>query len=293
MAKRIALIIATQTYQDPALAWLNAPAADLQRLAGLLRDPAIGNFSQVELLTDQPAQALRRQIAGLCHWKKPHDELLLYVVGHGAVDETGQLQLLTTDTTAAALAQTALPATYITAWLDRSFSRQKTVILDCNYFSPAAGVTLKTTLAETFKGRGHGRAVLATSHLIQPAQPATVTGLTRQVIQGLQTGLADRYGDGQIDLEELYQYLDQQLRPLPPQARLHLWRYAEANNFVLARNRQQFVASRPEIKWDLIFGAIMTPTTIIAIGAWADLRTSVGLASMFVFLYALLYWAPD
>ena len=44
MAARRALIVTCGAYQDPKLSDLRSPAVDGDRLAAVLRDPAIGDF---------------------------------------------------------------------------------------------------------------------------------------------------------------------------------------------------------------------------------------------------------
>lgn len=297
MAKRIALIIANHTYQDSNLAGFVSPPTDVATLAEVLRHPALGNFTQVETLVDQSAQELRQRVSALFHWKQRPDELVLYWVGHGLIDPTGQLYLLTADTRQDALTDTALPAAFITHWLDRSFSRHKIVVLDAafNRLAEENGGTSwqqvpllqPLDLGQFFKGRGHGRTVLAANRI-----PAGAGNFTEQLIQALQSGAADANQDGQIDLDELLQYLIQQAASSGNLLTPRQWRYNHPDKFIIARNPHHFVPARP-VKWDLIVGAIMTPTTIIAIGGSADLRTSVGMAGLFLLLYALLYLAHD
>lgn len=53
MASRHALLIATESYADPALRRLTAPGGDARELAAVLSDPAIAGF-EVTTLVDQP-----------------------------------------------------------------------------------------------------------------------------------------------------------------------------------------------------------------------------------------------
>src|SRR5580700_3045961 len=49
--RRLALLIATDTYQDAAFSQLRAPAADVGALQAVLTDPAIGDYT-VQLLSN-------------------------------------------------------------------------------------------------------------------------------------------------------------------------------------------------------------------------------------------------
>src|SRR5262245_3064049 len=164
MAQRIALLIGHRCYQDKILAQLQSPAANITGLASVLRDPAIGNFNQVDILMAQPAQEVRRQLHRLFRWKKRHDLLLFYFAGHAVLDEAGQLYLATIDTCVDSLKETAIAATTITQWLDDSFSRQKIILLDCCYsgrVSPERQLGDIVEIATVFKGNSSGRVILA------------------------------------------------------------------------------------------------------------------------------------
>jgi hypothetical protein len=61
--RRRALLVATASYSDPGLAALRAPVGDVQALAGVLRDDAIGGFEVSELI-DRPTEEIKREIEG-------------------------------------------------------------------------------------------------------------------------------------------------------------------------------------------------------------------------------------
>jgi hypothetical protein len=303
MSKRIALIIYNDIYQQPSLSQFKRPPADTYTLAGILRDPALGNFHRVELLLNQPAAEICWRLADLFHRKRRNDELLLYFIGHGLLDGLGQFYLAAVDTRLDAIAETAISAAYLTGCMDRSFSRRQILLLDCRYsqISPThidSGLSAGGGLATAFRGRGYGRVVLAANHPVpdiltgETLDQATDLGFTHHLIQALQTGAADGDKDGQVELRELYEYIQahsgQTINWFQPRHQT----YGNLDKFILARNPQQFVPAQP-VKWDLISGAIMTPLTIIVIGGRSDLLASIGLAVLFLLLYTLLYLAPD
>ena len=96
--KRLALIIASYEYQDDSLRQLVAPAQDAEALARVLKDPDIGGFDEVKVLTNRPSHEVRVEIASFFADRKRDDLLLLYFSGHGVKDDDGQLYLATTDT---------------------------------------------------------------------------------------------------------------------------------------------------------------------------------------------------
>jgi hypothetical protein len=61
--ERRALLIATDSYTDPALTKLGAPTGDVRAPAEVLGDPEIGGFDVRELL-NQPTEAVKQEIEG-------------------------------------------------------------------------------------------------------------------------------------------------------------------------------------------------------------------------------------
>lgn len=304
MSHRIALIIGNNFYADQTLARLKRTEPDLAGLAAALRDPAIGNFRRVDVALNEPAAEVRRRIEGLFRRKKRHDVVLLYLAGLTICDPAGEMYLATVDTHYDTLARSAIPAAFISGCMDQCFSRQQILILDCCHSAlPAPGVTPGAAAGTglVFKGTGYGRIVLAGADRLQYVVNGRqeVVGqepggeFSRFLAQGLRTGAADLDEDGQIDVGELHRYLyDRSLRSPGEMPRPHKWSYYEQDKFVMARNPARLPRERA-VKWDLIFGAVMAPVTTVAIGGRADLSASVGLAGLFLLLYAFLYWMLD
>src|SRR5258708_2770177 len=113
MAIKQALVIGNTQYQDPRLAELTSPSADVKALSGVLEAPGIGSFA-VQTMVDQPEAVLRRAIAVFFSGDRNRDDiLLLYFSGHGVLDEKGELFLAVKDSDSRYLNGTALPATFI------------------------------------------------------------------------------------------------------------------------------------------------------------------------------------
>jgi len=300
MPKRIALIINNNTYQDKTLAQLPPAVANVEDLAHTLRQPEMGNFGKVRLLHNRPAQELRQHLQRLFRWKKRYDVLLLYFVGHTLLAEDGQLYLATVDSVRHALANTAISAEYITQCMDHSFSRQQIFILDthpCKISKNSAGQALGTPveMSAVFKGRGRGRVILTATDAVQHvlagqhlfSQNGT-SDFTNYLVQGLRTGAADADSDGQIGVRELHDYIHSQVVHHDGTHRPRRWTYREQDKFIIARNPNDVAQTEP-IKWDLIFGAIMAPLATVIIGGGSSLSTSVGMAGLWMLIYAMLY----
>jgi hypothetical protein len=250
MARKFALIVGNSEYEDSNLARLVSPVSDVRLLAGILEDPEIGGFDEVTSFVNESEMRVRRGIASLFVRKQPDDLLLLYFSTHGILDDNGRLFLAARDTQRDLLKATAIAAAFITDEMDNSASRRQVLMLDCCHSGAfargtkgALGASIGT--AETFKGSGFGRVVLTATDSTQYAWDGeTVIGesdtptsvFTRHLIEGLRTGVADEDDDGEITLDELYEYVYRQVLSESPRQTPGKWSYKQQGNLVIARN---------------------------------------------------------
>jgi len=250
MERKFALVVGNDKFDDPSLACLVAPASEARALAEILEDPGIGGFDEVTALVNEPEVRVRRGIASLFARKKPDDLLLLYFSGHGLLDENGRLFLAASDTQRDLLKATSIAAAFVTDEMDNSSSRRQVLILDCCHSGAfargtkgAAGTSVSTAAA--FAGNGFGRVVLTATDSTQYAWdgdkviggsdlPSSV--FTRHLIEGLRTGEADEDDDGQITLDELYEYVYRHVLSETPRQTPNKWSYKQQGNLVIARN---------------------------------------------------------
>jgi chaperonin GroEL len=222
MSDRLALIIANSEFDDPKLSRLVTPSRDAEALAEVLGDPAIGGF-EVTLLVDETEPVVSRGIARLYHRRKRGDLLLLYYSGHGIKDEySGELYLATRDTEMDIASATAIGAAFVRGQIDKSGSRRNVVVLDCchsgAFAEGKAALGSSAGTREAFAGNGYGRVILTASNALEFAwQGDELLGeveksvFTHFLVEGLQTGAADLDGNGQISLDELYEYVHEQV----------------------------------------------------------------------------------
>lgn len=248
MSARHALIIGNAIYEDPTLARLNAPEADVRALAGLLGDADVGQFDSVRTLIDETESTTRRAIATFFARAGPDDLLLLYFSGHGVLDDQGRLYLAARDTQHDLPQGSAVPAAFITDGMDSSRSRRQVLILDCCHSGAFArgarsASGAKAVTAATFEGVGYGRAVLTATDATQYAwEGDAVIGaaensvFTQHLIEGLRSGAADSDGDGDITLEELYEYVYARVVKQTPRQTPRKWSYNQEGALILARN---------------------------------------------------------
>ena len=282
MSRKLALIIGNSEYQDPKLARLATPSEDVNDLAEVLRTPDIGGFDEVTTLVNEPVPVVSRAIGRFFKQRVSEDLLLLYFSGHGVRDDQGYLHLAVKDTEHDLLAATAIPAAFVTSEMDRSRSRRQVLILDCCHsgafaqgMKGAVGESVGT--ASAFEGVGYGRVVLTASDSTQYAwEGDQVIGeaensvFTHFMIEGLKTGAADRDADGRITLDELYDFVYEQVVSKTPRQTPGKWSYKQQGEIVIARNPRPVVkpvALPPELQQ-----AIESPFAGVREGAVRDLE---------------------
>jgi hypothetical protein len=222
---RHALIVATASYDDPKLSALRAPAADAERLAAVLADPAKGAFA-VQTLVDASQGVLARRIAGFFRDRRPDDLLLVHFSCHGVKDDRGELFLAATDTEVDLLSATGVSAQWLNDQIARTRSRRTVVLLDC-CFSGSFPFGLRprspTTVDASTELQGRGRAIITASSAMEYAYEGDeLTGegqpsiFTSAVVEGLESGHADLDGDGLISVDDLYNYVFDRVRERTP-----------------------------------------------------------------------------
>jgi sugar lactone lactonase YvrE len=229
-AQRLALLIATDAYADPAFQQLRAPRADIDALASVLADPDIGGY-EVRTSLNRPTHAVALAIEDLFAETGLGDVALLYFSGHGIKDARGDLYLATATSRHDRLASTTVAAAFVRHEMHYSRCRRILVWLDCCYagaFPPdvrhrsggidvlaqlggrgTAVMTASTALEYAFETGGD-----AATRIAVTAAPSVFTGV---LTEGLRTGDADLDQDGSVDVTELYEYVYHRVRVASPQ----------------------------------------------------------------------------
>ena len=258
-AKR-ALIIACGEYAHAELRRLPSAAADAEELSRVLGDPRIGGF-EVQVVRNEPAQAVRERIEVFFDEARPDDLLLLHFSGHGLKSDDGELFLTAHDTRPRLLRSTAIASDFIQQCMKGSRSRRIVLLLDCCYggafpqgvqVRAAGDVSIRDAFpAEKIGGRG--RAVITASSATefafegdrlgdQARQPPSL--FTGALVHGLVTGEADRDEDGWIALGELYDYVfDKVQRDNPSQTPNKSFNIQ--GELYLARSRRRRIRPQP------------------------------------------------
>jgi uncharacterized caspase-like protein len=282
---RSALIVANDSYSDPGLSRLRAPDSDAQALAGVLRDPAIGDFD-VRVLLNQPAHEVNLAVEELFADRRPDDLLLLHFSCHGLKDESGELFFAAANTRLRRLGATAVAAEFVNRRMNRSRSRRVVLLLDCCYAGAfERGMTARAGtgigIGEQFGGRG--RAVITASSAMEYAfegdeladvREQAPSVFTSALVGGLQTGEADRDQDGLVALDELYDYVYDKVRAVTPNQTPGKWTFGVQGELVIARRARPVTTPAtlpPELR-----EAVNSPFAGIRAGAVPELARLLG-----------------
>lgn len=241
---RVALLVTSATYSDPALTKLRAPVHDAAEMADVLADPEIGDFT-VTTLIDRPEREIRRSLATFLASRTVNDVVLVYLSCHGVLDPYGQLYFSATDTLKAELASTAVEARWLKDRMEECRARRQILILDCCHSGAFANTKggIEVDIGRRFATAGRGRVVLTASRdgeysfegqALTEKDP-TGSVFTTGLVEGLRTGRADRDGDGLISVEDSYAFAADYVRSSGASQNPQLWTYGGEDPINIAR----------------------------------------------------------
>ncbi|MFE1941879.1 caspase family protein [Streptomyces massasporeus] len=231
---RHALIIANDRYADQGLKKLKAPAQDAAALERVLHDPQIGDF-EVEVVHNASADIMRRRIQSFFNDRRRADTLLLHFSCHGLKSESGELYLAASDTEPPLLAATAVASQFVRGCMSGTRAGRSVLFLDCCYggaFSRGSAsvrasgeINVLESFAKDEPAGGRGWAVITASdsmeysfedHELTENSAPRPSLFTHAVVEGLETGEADLDADGNVSLDDLYEYVYRQVREQNP-----------------------------------------------------------------------------
>jgi Caspase domain len=258
MSRKIALLIGVSEYAFD-LASLPHSIKDVESMKRILRDPHIGNFDRVDLLLNPELAPMQEKIEELFSDCSKDDLVLLFFSGHGIKDDKGDLYFanrFTRKMPNGGLAKsTAVPASFIHAVMNDSRSKRQVIVLDC-CFSGAfpQGLQAKDDgrLDIQTQLSGSGRAILTSSTATQYSfekEDLELSIYTHFLVEGLETGKADLDKDGDISIDELHEYVREQVKEVMPQMRPEFYPIKEGSKIVLARvNNNTAMLYRKEVE---------------------------------------------
>lgn len=215
MAKKVALLVGISNYQQ-GLSALPSATRDAKALKQVLQHPDIGGFAETDitLLSNQPQNKIADAIYSLFNNCSSDDLVLFYFSGHGVKDEKGNLYIATpttrTEQNKRVLPYTAISASFIKDQMTASSSKRQVVILDCCFSGAfAKGLTLGNK----------SWAVLTSSDTVEYSyapEPSELSIYTRYLVEGIKTGVGDLNNDGNISVDELYEYIKKKVTEISP-----------------------------------------------------------------------------
>lgn len=246
--RRDALIVASYEFEDPSLRRLRAPGRDADALARVLKDPLIGDFG-VHTMLNEPGHVIVESVEEFFSDRAPGDLLLFYYSGHGIKDEDGELYLAASNTKTQRLGGTGVAASFVNRCMTRSRSRRVVLLLDCCYAGAfergmVARAGTDAHIEEHLGGRG--RAVITATSAMQYAfegdrladsSDPGPSVFTSALVEGLDTGDADRDQDGRVGLNELYDYVYERVRDVTPNQTPGKWTFGIEGELYVAHRR--------------------------------------------------------
>lgn len=281
--RREALIVAADSYADPRLHALRAPAQDAAELARVLGDPEVGDF-RVDVSLNEPDHVVRRRLSEFFRDRDRDDLLLLHVSGHGLKDEDGTLYFASSNTAVEHLEATAIPSEFVNRQMTKSRSRRIVLLLDCCFGGAfARGMVHRAgesvAIREEFEGQG--RVVLTASRAMEyafegenregDAQPSIFTSA---IVHGLESGEADTDGDSRISIDELYDYVYDRVREATPNQTPSKWTFDVQGDLYVARSPFTEPEAVP-LPVELT-AALESPFANVRAGAVAELASLLG-----------------
>jgi hypothetical protein len=260
---RRALVVAIDRYVHPMLHKLAAPTADAAALARVLGEEDLGGF-EVTVLTDADSHQVTQAVEELLGDAKSSDLVLLHFSCHGIKDDSGELFLAATNTVPHRLVSTAVEAAMVSRLIQRSRAQRVVLLLDCCYGGAfERGVVARAggdvDVASQFTqqhslGGGRGRVVITASAAMEYAfEGATLTDdsgpspslFTGALVEGITSGEADRDQDGQVGLDELYDYIHTKVHARTPNQTPSKWEFGMQGEVYIARNPRRKITPVP------------------------------------------------
>lgn len=244
--RRRAILIGQHEYKDERLRTMSAPLVDVEELADVLGDNAVGGFA-CEKVLDATEARVRERIAATLKDCSREDVVLLYFSGHGLRAADGQLYLTAVDTKVELLEATATSAAWITERLDKGcLARQQVLVLDCCYSGAHSSGTKAGDVVGTnvqFNSDAQGRVILAASdatqfawHESRDVGVAERSFFTQGLVHGLRTGQADANKDGVITVEEAFAFAREWVRSKGAKQTPQRWSHRQTDDIHLARS---------------------------------------------------------
>ncbi len=277
MARKIALLIGVGDY-GAGLKSLQCPVNGAIAMQSILECPEIGGFDEVVTLLNPDVGEMRSRISEVFASLTKRDLVLFYFTGHGLKDMTGDFYLTTTQTelfpNGRPNAGTAVEADFLKRELGNCAAERKVVILDCCFGAAFADGFLamsdENVDIEVQLG-GKGWCIITSSTSSRYAleqQGKSLSVYTRYLVEGLKTGGAAPDGQDFISVQNLHEYVAEQIRVAAPAMEPAIFNGQEGYNIAIAsvqlNNEQRY---RKQVQQKVRNGAI-GPAGLAVLRQW-------------------------
>ena len=238
MSRKVALLIGVSEYGE-GIPSLSAPPNDVAAMKQVLENPEMGGFEVKTLLNPEPTP-MRKEIKKLFSSSGKGDLVLLFFSGHGITDDENKLYLATRITAKDDFDATAVPASFVQKQSKNSYTRRQVIILDCCYSGAfAEGWQAKSIGVDLKKELGaEGRVVLTSSTATQTSfqqEDEELSLYTQYLLEGIETGAADKDEDGKIHAHELHEYAKAKVQEVKPKQKPGIIIDREGFNILLSQ----------------------------------------------------------
>ncbi|TRU94431.1 MAG: caspase [Microcystis wesenbergii Mw_QC_S_20081001_S30D] len=222
MAK-FALLIGVSEYSE-GLRPISSAIPDVEAMHRVLEHPDMGAFDQVKVLSNPDKGSMERAVEDLFANGQRDDLVLLYFSGHGLKAQNARFFLSTRDTgrdqNGDFRRATALAASKLQEYITDSRSQRQIIILDCCFSGALVqGMPIKGEFNIQEELGGNGRAILTSSSPIEYSFESDNNDLsiyTKYLVEGIETGAADKDGDQLISVNELHEYASERVKEAAP-----------------------------------------------------------------------------
>jgi|GEM_PF-1160183 len=222
MAK-YALLIGVSSYQNQDAIQPSLTARkDVEAVREVLLRPDIGGFAEVpKPLLDPDRMQMEEEIENFFRKLGSDDLAVLLFAGQGVRDRQGNAFLTTTSTRrngdGELVRATALSARAVQDIMGGSRAKQQVMILDCGFggMEPHPKAVYNGALDLKRQLGGQGRVILLgaeAAHHIPQYDSEELSPYAHLLVEGIRTGKADRNHDRQVSVDELHDYITDELK---------------------------------------------------------------------------------
>ncbi len=220
MSKKVALLIGVSEYGE-GIPSLSAPLNDVAAMKRVLENPHMGGFDEVTTRFNPDLPAMQKAVQQIFANCRKDDLVLLFFSGHGITDDNNRLYLATKGTSKDYYKATSVPASFIQDVSLESYAKRQVIVLDCCYSGAfAEGWQTKSVGIELEKELGaEGRVVLTSATATQTSfqqEGEELSLYTQYLVEGMETGAADKDEDGKIHAHELHDYAKAKVQEVKP-----------------------------------------------------------------------------